>query len=98
MERNLTEETPKGSELPGQTSLSDFSVFEGIVLKQRHLMASAAGQRLHKGNDNNGHYVLSCHITDEERGYGAALAFEHHAFALDTWESKVIDTGCLNCI
>jgi len=62
--------------LSGQAGLPDFSVFEGIVLKQRHLMASAAGQHLRKGNDNNGYYVLSYHVTDEEHGYGAALRFD----------------------
>ncbi len=62
--------------LLGHPELPDFSVFEGIMLKQRHLMASAAGQRLRKGNDNNGYYVLSYHLTDEVHGYGAALRFD----------------------
>jgi len=64
------------SELPGQTQLPDFSVFDGTLLKQRHLMASAAGQHLRKGNDNNGYFVLSYHVTDEEQGCGAALRFD----------------------
>jgi len=68
-------ELPKQTALPGQCNLPDFSIFDGIMLKQRHLMASAAGQRLRKGNDNNGYYVLSYHLTDEAHGYGAALRF-----------------------
>lgn len=71
-----TKEISKETGQPECTELSDFSVFEGIVLKQRHLMASAAGQRLRKGNDNNGYYVLSYHVTDEVHGYGAALRFD----------------------
>lgn len=59
-----------------QTKLPDFSVFEGITLNQRHLMGSAAGQRLRKGNDNNGYYVLSYHLVDEEHGYGASFRFD----------------------
>ena len=39
-------------------------------------MASAAGQRLRKGNENNGYYVLSFHVVDEARGCGAALRFD----------------------
>ncbi len=66
----------KPEEVPEQTNLPDFSVFEGLTLTQRHLMASAAGQRLQKGNDNNGYYVLSYHLTDEVHGYGAALRFD----------------------
>ncbi len=66
----------KPEEVPGWTDSPDFSVFEGITLTQRHLMASAAGQRLRKGNDNNGYYVLSFHVVDEVHGYGAALCFD----------------------
>jgi len=66
----------KTEEMQKKDGLPDFSVFEGVTLKQRHLMTSAAGQRLQKGNDNNGYYVLSFHLTDEEHGYGAALRFE----------------------
>ena len=70
------EEISKETGQADQTDLPDFSIFEGIVLKQRHVMASAAGQRLRKGNDNNGYYVLSYHVTDEAHGYGAALRFD----------------------
>jgi len=66
----------KPEEFTKPTGLFDFSVFEGIPLTQKHLMASAAGQRLRKGNDNNGYYVLSYHVTDEVRGLGAALCFD----------------------
>ena len=62
--------------VPEWSGAPDFSIFEGITLTQRHLMASAAGQRLHKGNDNNVCYVLSFHLVDEEHGYGAALRFD----------------------
>ncbi len=61
-----------------QTDLPDFSIFDEITLNQRHLMGSAAGQRLRKGNENNGYYVLSYHLVDEDHGFGAALRF--HAF------------------
>lgn len=76
-----TEEISRKMDPTYQRELPDLSVFEGTALKQRHLMASAAGQRLRKGNDNNGYYVLSYHVTDEERGYGAALRFD--AFTKD---------------
>ncbi len=66
----------KPEKAPEWTGLPDFSIFEGITLTQRHLMASAAGQHLRKGNDNNGYYVLSYHLVDEVRGYGAALRFD----------------------
>ncbi len=59
-----------------QADLPDFSVFEGATLTQRHTLSSAAGQRLRKGNDNNGYYVLSYHLVDEEQGNGAALRFD----------------------
>lgn len=60
----------------GRRENLDFSIFEGAVLGQKHLMASAAGQRLRKGNENNGYYVLSFHVVDEARGCGAAIRFE----------------------
>lgn len=65
----------KPEEVPAWTDVPDFSIFEGIMLNQRHLLGSAAGQRLRKGNDNNGYYVLSYHLVDEEHGYGASLRF-----------------------
>lgn len=65
----------KHEDVQVRTYLPDFSVFEGITLNQQHLMRSAAGQRLRKGNDNNGYYVLSYHLADEVHGYGAALRF-----------------------
>ena len=57
-------------------NIPDFSIFEGAPLVQRHLMASAAGQRLRKGNENNGYYVLSFHLAEEDQGCGAALRFD----------------------
>lgn len=62
--------------VPEWTDVPDFSIFEGITLIQRHVMSSAAGQRLRKGNENNGYYVLSYHFVDEEHGYGAAFRFD----------------------
>lgn len=74
------------------TQLPDFSIFEGITLTQKHLMKSAAGQHLRKGNDNNGYYVLSYHLVDEEHGYGAAFRFngfnrepEYHKEEKTSW-------------
>lgn len=61
-----------GEELP----CPDFSVFQGILLKQSHLMHSAAGQGLKKGNEQNGYYVMSLHLLEEETGCGAALCFD----------------------
>lgn len=54
----------------------DFSVFQNILLQQKHLMHSAAGQKLRKGNDQNSYYVMSFHLVDEQQGCGAALCFE----------------------
>ncbi len=56
------------------TDLPDFSIFDGATLVQKHLLASAAGQRLCKGNDWSS-YVMSYHVVDEQHGYGAALCF-----------------------
>lgn len=56
------------------TDLPDFSIFDGVTLIQKHLLASAAGQRLCKGNDWDS-YVKSYHLVDEQHGYGAALCF-----------------------
>lgn len=58
------------------TGQPDFSIFEGIILKQQRLMKSAARQHLMKGNNNNWNYVLSFHLVDEAHGYGAALRFD----------------------
>lgn len=66
----ISKETSEEADYP------DFSIFDGIILNQKHLMASAAGQRLRKGNDDNGYYVLSFHLVDEEHGYGAAIRFD----------------------
>lgn len=60
----------------GEREDLDFSIFSDALLKQKHVMASAAGQRLRKGNENNGYYVLSFHVVDEVRGCGAALRFD----------------------
>lgn len=65
----------KHEDMQAWTGMPDFSVFEGIMLNQQHLIRSAAGQHLRKGNDNNGYYVLSYHFVDEVHGYGAALRF-----------------------
>lgn len=56
--------------------LPDFSVFRGAPLQQKHLLASAARQKLRKGNEQDGYYVKSYHLLDEEQGCGAALCFE----------------------
>lgn len=74
--KKLEQGTAKHEDVQAWTGLPDFSVFEGITLNQRHLLASAASQRLHKGNDNNGYYVLSYHLVDETHGYGASLRFD----------------------
>ena len=58
------------------TDLPDFSVFRGAPLQQKHLLASAARQKLRKGNEQDGYYVKSYHLLDEEQGCGAALCFE----------------------
>lgn len=58
------------------TDLPDFSVFCGAPLQQKHLLASAARQKLRKGNEQDGYYVKSYHLLDEEQGCGAALCFE----------------------
>lgn len=54
----------------------DFSVFDDMVLQQKHLMRSAARQKLRKGNQQNGYYVMSFHFVDEQLGCGAALCFD----------------------
>ncbi len=61
---------PKISDCP------DFSIFQNMVLQQKHLMHSAAGQKLRNGNSQNGYYVMSFHFVDEQQGCGAALCFE----------------------
>lgn len=70
----LEQGAAKHEEVEVWTDLLDFSVFEGVILTQRHLLASAAGQRLRKGNDWSS-YVKSYHLVDEQHGYGAALCF-----------------------
>ncbi|GFI11755.1 hypothetical protein IMSAGC007_04232 [Lachnospiraceae bacterium] len=62
--------------LPKINECPDFSVFQNIVLKQKRLMHSAAGQKLRNGNSQNGYYVMSFHFIDEQMGCGAALCFE----------------------
>lgn len=54
----------------------DFSVFQNIIVQQKHLLHSAAGQKLKKGNSQNAYYVMSFHLLDEQQGCGAALCFE----------------------
>ena len=71
----LEQDMAKHEEIQPWTDLPDFSVFEGAILTQRHLLASAAGQRLCKGNDWDS-YVKSYHLIDEQHGYGAALCFD----------------------
>lgn len=78
----ISKETSEEADCP------DFSVFDGIILDQKHLMASAAGQRLRKGNDNNGYYVLSFHLVDEEHGYGAELRFDAFNKAPEYYDEK----------
>lgn len=62
--------SPKASDCP------DFSIFQNALLQQKHLMHSAAGQKLLNGNRQNGYYVMSFHLVDERCGCGAALCFE----------------------
>lgn len=83
----------KPEDIPAWTDIPDFSIFEGITLTQRHLMASAAGQRLRKGNDNNGYYVLSYHLVDEEHGYGAALRFDGFLKAPEYYNQESVSWG-----
>lgn len=74
---NLSHNTPAKTDRSAKiTDCPDFSVFQNIVLQQKHLMHSAAGQKLRKGNSQNGYYVMSFHLIDEQQGCGAALCFE----------------------
>ena len=66
----------KQKDFPKAVRIPDFSIFNDVALHQQHLLSSAAGQRLKKGNDNNGYYVMSYHVVDEENGCGAALCFD----------------------
>lgn len=71
---------PAKADIPSEISdYPDFSIFQNVVLQQKHLMRSAAGQKLQKGNSQNGYngyYVMSFHLVDEQQGCGAALCFE----------------------
>ncbi len=71
---NLEHCTVKKEHPDKAAACPDFSVFQGVVLQQGHLMHSAAGQKLYKGNDRN-FYVMSFHLVDEENGCGAAICF-----------------------
>ena len=78
---------------PAWADVPDFAAFEGATLTQRHTLASAAGQRLRKGNDNNGYYVLSYHLVDEEQGYGAALRFDGLLKAPEYYDTECLSWG-----
>ena len=70
------EQRAKETERPGKTAdYPDFSLFRKRTLQQGHVVRSAAGQKLYKGNEQNSHYILSFHLMDKDSGCGAALCF-----------------------